>query len=306
MHLETVTRPRASAAPAPLPPAVARYLQHLAVNGMAKGTIARYREALVLFLRHIGQAAPQTIKVEQVANFLATARLRRSGATVNGMKSALRGFFGHLLDTDEIVKDPTRLVRNERVVRKSPKVFSSQDLKQLLGTIEKEIGNPPRLDVIRDWALYSLAYHDGLRVGELVRTNVDDVEDRQTLELIGKGNKRALLPISQRMRAILRRYLELRKSTTASDPRALFLNRFGTRLSTVSVERNLKKWLKRAGLDTQLTPHSLRHTFGTHVLQRTGNIRTAQEMLRHQDLATTQIYTHISSAEMRAAAEALG
>ena len=282
------------------------FLRHLANSGKAKGTLQRYGEALRLCLGYFDHRDPGEITTDLLDEFYEDLRVKRGAATVNMIKSAVRGFFQHLLQTEKIAKDPTRLIKNERVVRKSPGIFSEDQLQALLDAIAAEIGTPPKPGPMRDWMMLSLAYYTGLRVSELVQVNIEDVEGKKTLEVIGKGTKLATIPLNEKTRLALRKYLPWRKSLPAADRKALFLNRFGARITTRAVEMNLKKWLKKAKIEADFSPHSLRHTFGTNILRATKNIRVAQRLLRHANVTTTQIYTHVDDGETRSAVESLG
>ena len=301
----TKTRAAAVQAAPPPSPALKAFLRHLAVSGKAKGTIQRYREALTLFLGYFDQRDPAEITPDLLDEFFEDLRVKRSAATVNMIKSAVRGFYKHLLQTEKIVKDPTGLVSNERVVRKSPAIFSDSQLVSFLEAIERAIGIPQKPGPFRDWAMFSLAYNAGLRVGELVRVDIEDVDQKTILEVIGKGQKLGRLPLNEAVQGILRRYLGWRKRQKTKDRAALFVNRFGGRIGVRAVEMSLKKWLKEARIDADFSPHTLRHAFGTHTLRANGNIRTTQELLRHANLSTTQIYTHVEDSEARSAVEGL-
>jgi integrase/recombinase XerC len=281
------------------------YLRHLANAGKAKGTLQRYGEALRLCLGYFDHRDPGEITTDLLDEFYEDLRVKRGAATVNMIKSAVRGFYQYLLQTEKVAKDPTRLIKNERVVRKSPGIFSEDQLRALLAAVAAEIGSPPKAGPMRDLMMLTLAYYTGLRVSELVQVDIEDVEGKKILEVIGKGTKLATIPLNEKTRLALRKYLPWRKSLPATDRKALFLNRFGTRITTRAVEQNLKKWLKKAKITSDFSPHSLRHTFGTNILRATKNIRIAQRLLRHANVTTTQIYTHVDDGETRSAVESL-
>jgi integrase/recombinase XerC len=301
------------------------YLRHLANAGKAKGTLQRYGEALRLCLGYFDHRDPGEITTDLLDEFYEDLRVRRCASTVNMIKSAVRGFYQYLLQTEKVSKDPTRLIKNEKVVRKSPGIFSEDQLQGLLDAIAAEIGGHgpavpegeavlrsperggagPKPGPMRDWMMLTLAYYTGLRVSELVHVNIEDVEGKKTLEVIGKGTKLATIPLNEKTQLALRKYLPWRKALPAADRKALFLNRFGARITTRAVEMNLKKWLKKAKIEADFSPHSLRHTFGTNILRATKNIRVAQRLLRHANVTTTQIYTHVDDGETRSAVESL-
>ena len=167
------------------------------------------------------------------------------------------------------------------------------------------ISDPPRPGPMRDSMMFQMAYNTGLRVGELVQVNIEDVDGKRTLEVIGKGKNLDTVPLNSTIRSALRRYLTWRKSQKTKDGKALFVNRLGKRITTRGVEFQLVKWLKKAKIDAKLSPHSLRHTFGTNIMRASRNIRTTQRLLRHANVTTTQIYTHVDDDETRSAVENL-
>jgi integrase/recombinase XerC len=158
---------------------------------------------------------------------------------------------------------------------------------------------------MRDSMMFQMAYHTGLRVGELVQVNIEDVDGKSVLEVIGKGKKLDTVPLNSTIRSALRRYLAWRKAQEVKDGKALFMSRLGKRITTRGVEFQLIKWLNKAKIDAKLSPHSLRHTFGTNIMRASRNIRTTQRLLRHANVTTTQIYTHVDDDETRSAVENL-
>jgi len=281
------------------------FLRHLANAGKAKGTLQRYNETLTLFLGYFDHQDPGGITTDMLDEFFEDLRVRRSPATVNMMKSAVRSFYQYLLDGEKIVKDPSRLIRNEKVVRKSPGIFAEDQLRSFLKAIADEIGDPPRPGPMRDLMMFQMAYNTGLRVGELVSVDIEDVDGKRTLEVIGKGRKLDTVPLNSTIRSALRRYLSWRQSLKIKDGKALFVNRLGERITTRGVELQLIKWLKKAKIEAKFSPHTLRHTFGTNILRASRNIRTTQRLLRHANVTTTQIYTHVDDDESRSAVETL-
>lgn len=281
------------------------FLRNLANAGKSKSTLRNYQKHLLFFWNYFEQKEPAEISADRLDEFFEDLRAGRSAATVNLIKSAIRGLYQYLLDTEKIAKDPSRLLKNEKVIRKSPKVFTEEQREVFLKAIANEIGEPPRFGPMRDWMMFALAYYTGLRVSELVAVNTEDVENKKYLEVIGKGSKLDTVPLNSKIQIALKKYIPWRKTLKAKDAKAMFLNRFGQRITTRAVEMNLKKWLKKANIEVDFTPHSLRHTFGTNILRSTRNIRIAQRLLRHANVTTTQIYTHVDDGETRAAVEFL-
>jgi integrase/recombinase XerC len=158
---------------------------------------------------------------------------------------------------------------------------------------------------LRDRAMLETLYSAGLRVSELVGLNDDDCDTAAGIVRVrGKGKKERLAPLGGFAQKAIAKWLEVRKLAPAlvrNPSRPVFTNKFGKRLTTRSVGRLLEKYLKIAGLDRRTTPHTLRHSFATHLLDRGADIRSVQELLGHKSLATTQIYTHLSTAGLRKA-----
>ncbi len=185
--------------------------------------------------------------------------------------------------------------------RQGIKYLTGDEKRQLL----KALG--VRTDARRAWALYDLMLATGLRLSETVNLNVGDAQGRTTLEIVGKGAKVREIPlhkaIQEHLAAFLRWKAWKRESLEPDAP--LFISRNHRRLSPRQVQRDLAKWLAVAGIEGHYSPHALRHTVGTELMRKTGNIRLVQEYLGHADISTTQVYTHVTKEELGQAAELL-
>ncbi len=281
------------------------YLTQLKASGMAKSSVLRYERNLRHFLGYC-EAEPAAITTDLINEFLQDSARRHSPATVNQYKSTIRGFFKYLLNTDKLAKDPSRLIRNDRIVRKDPPIFSPAQLKQLLDAVKAAIGHPPDYRAARDFTLYSLAYNAGLRAGvELLALDIKDVERRTSVAVVGKRKKSRRVPLNDAAQKAISDYLPLRKTLAAKDPRALFVSNRGTRLAIRTVEQNLKAWLKRAGIADDFWPHIFRHTCGTYMQARNKDLRVTQEFLGHSSPTTTAIYAHATPKALEEAADSL-
>jgi integrase/recombinase XerC len=160
---------------------------------------------------------------------------------------------------------------------------------------------------IRDRSILEVLYSTGLRVSELTSLNVSDIDlTGEIIKARGKGRRERIMPIGKPALECVRKYIEVRAAVpriNESDPDALFLNRFGDRLSSRSIRKILDKYIRITGLNEKTSPHTLRHSFATHLLNRGANLRMVQELLGHKHLSTTQIYTHVSTAAMKTAFE---
>jgi integrase/recombinase XerC len=212
--------------------------------------------------------------------------------------ACLRTFFKYCCREKLAESNPAQALRTPRLGRKLPHFLSSQQVAQLLET-------PPANTHagLRDRAILETLYSAGLRVAELVSLNVESWDrDAGIVRVLGKGRKERLAPVGSFAARALERWLEVRvpdPEAPQAEQGALFLNRFGRRLTTRSVGRMLEKYIREAGLDSKTTPHTLRHCFATHLLDGGADLRSVQEMLGHKSLTTTQIYTHVSTRRMR-------
>ncbi len=229
------------------------------------------------------------------------ARLGESGAskrTIARKLSSLRSLYRFLLARRYVDTDPCAGIRTPRFARHLPKFLGEEAVSGLLQA-------PQGLDLMaaRDRAILEVLYGSGLRVGELVSLNVRDI-DRigEVVKARGKGKKERIAPIGRHAARAVEEYLAARRRTPGlveQEPEALFLNRFGRRLSARSVSRILKKYLLMAGLPPDASPHALRHSFATHLLDRGADLRSVQELLGHENLSTTQVYTHITTTRLK-------
>lgn len=284
-----------------------RFLDHLRTErNSSEHTIKAYAEDLFAVRDFLMQTRGKIPGVEQVATreirgFL--SNLHESGyapTTIGRRLSSLRSFFRYLCRQGALDRNPTEGLRTPRTGKKLPRFMGAEQIETLL--------NAPPADTfqgVRDRAILETCYAGGLRVGELVALNVEDVELQQGFVRVkGKGKRERLAPIGKYAVDAITRWQPLREQklhSTGKVQPALFLNKNGTRLTTRSVGRLLAKYLTQAGLDPNMSPHTLRHTFATHLLNGGADIRSVQEMLGHASITTTQIYTHLTSDRLREA-----
>jgi integrase/recombinase XerC len=218
--------------------------------------------------------------------------------TIARRLACLRSFLRYCQREGLVTSNPAKALRTPRAGRKLPHFLTGE---QIVTLLESPPANEP--EGLRDRALLETMYSAGLRVAELVGLNLDHWDrDANILRVFGKGKKERIAPVGRHAAKALYAWLEVRQPSEKAKPAdqaALFLNRFGTRLTTRSVGRMLEKYLKLTGLDRHTSPHTLRHTFATHLLDGGADLRSVQEMLGHKSLTTTQIYTHVSTQRMR-------
>jgi integrase/recombinase XerC/integrase/recombinase XerD len=223
-----------------------------------------------------------------------------SRPTVARKLAAIRSFYGHMVERGTIDQNPADLVPSPRRPRGLPRALRTDEVAQLLDRI------PARTPLeARDRALFELAYSCGLRCEEIVNLDLDSVDfDAEELRVLGKGSKTRLVPIGEPAQAALERYLatarpSLGRERARHPEPALFLSKSGRRLSASDVRRRLNLWLRTASLAGGISPHVLRHSFATHLLEGGADLRTIQELLGHASLSTTQLYTRVESGRLR-------
>ncbi|HLA83516.1 MAG TPA: tyrosine recombinase XerC [Thermoguttaceae bacterium] len=290
--------------------AVARFLQYLRVERNASDlTTKSYGEdleALIEYLdeSHGGQSPPPgQVSVADLRGYVAA--LHEAGyakTTIARRLASMRSFFRFGQREGWTKTNPAKPLRNPRRSRSLPHFLSTEEIGRLL-----QSPDPSTPAGLRDRAILETSYAAGLRVSEVVGLSDGDLDFAAgLLRVRGKGRRERLSPVGTYATNALHRWLKVRKlhATEAKGPAApVFTNKFGRRLTVRSVGRMLEKYLRATGLDRRTTPHSLRHSFATHLLDRGADIRSVQELLGHKSLVTTQIYTHVSTAGLRKAYE---
>ncbi len=222
-----------------------------------------------------------------------------SKATIARKLATLRSFYKFLVKRNELTSNPVVAVRTPKQEKKLPRFLDYEEVKKLLDT-------PPQDNWLgaRDRAILETLYSTGIRVSELVALNMDDIDFLgEVVHVRGKGKKERITPIGSSALQVIQYYMEYRnkraQNNTNFDSKVLFVNKHGRRLSTRSVRRKMDKYLKMAGLDPAISPHTLRHSFATHMLNNGADLRSVQELLGHQSLSTTQIYTHLTTTKLK-------
>jgi integrase/recombinase XerC len=286
--------------------ALAEFLRHLALERNASPhTVKSYREdltqALDFFRTRLGQQspAPDRLTIRLLRAYLAWLHeMGYAKTTVARRVSAVRSWCRFLRRQGVLTANPTDGLRGPRQDKKLPHFLSVEDVQRLLDSPPDD--TPLGL---RDRALLETLYSAGLRVSELTGLNVEDVDLTEGLATVrGKGRKERLALLGPPALAALHRWLDGRAAVVGALSRpavALFLNKNGGRLSSRSVGRLLEKYLKQTGLDPRTSPHTLRHSFATHLLDNGADIRSVQELLGHRSLSTTQIYTHVTTHRLQ-------
>ena len=270
-----------------------------AEKGYSEHTVSGYRRDLIEFSSKSGEGTSVgAITGAEIRAFVASLYGHNSAATVGRKLSALRTFFRYMLRHNVIKTDPLAGVVGPKIGQSIPVFLTVDETFALL-----ETPGPGDKFMLRDRAMLELLYSTGIRVSELVSRDLDDLDfEEEVLRVRGKGNKERLVPVGRPALEALHAWMPLRKHLLharisrgkTAEKRAMFLSGRGGRLSARSVERIVKAYGERAGISQIVTPHALRHSFATHLLEMGADLRSVQELLGHASLSTTQRYTHLT------------
>mgnify|MGYP001008434122 CR=1 FL=1 len=269
-------------------------------RGLAENTVHSYRYDLdqyASFLKSKGLTFPEATE-SIIFSFLNYQRQQNRGARTRSRKlAAIRGLYRFLLQEGQIAADPTENMTSPKLEKNLPRVLSVQDIDLLLSQ-----PNTGTVIGLRDKAMLELLYASGMRVSEMLGLDTEHLNlDLGFVRCFGKGSRERVIPIGEVACRCIKEYLshswlKLRKK---SFERAVFLNNHGRRLTRQGFWKILKGYAGRAGIKKEITPHVLRHSFATHLLENGADLRAVQEMLGHADISTTQIYTHLSQRKLR-------
>lgn len=280
------------------------FLSHIELErGYSENTLAAYRNDLNQFLTFLeGREAVvlwSDVDKDVVIAYIVHLHDREySSATVARKVAAVKSFFHFLQAEGDITENPTEALDAPQVKKRLPQTLSREDVDRLLSA-PHAIDGPKGL---RDAALLETLYATGMRVSELVALNVDDVNTASaTVRCFGKGGKERIIPMYERAVECLRAYVDEGRLAYLRSPqdKALFLNARGTRLTRQGLWLLIKEYVEMADIGAGVTPHTLRHSFATHLLDGGAGLREVQQLLGHSNVSTTQIYTHVSGAHLR-------
>lgn len=278
-----------------------RYL--LIDQGKAENTIKSYRQDLTKFTNFLEKQSMTNIEeVDQQTIRLFLAYLRESGyaaSTTSRIISTLKKLFVYLLKEGRVALNPLALIQSPKNIHRLPKVLNMQQVDALL--------NAPDTTTswgLRDRAILEVMYATGLRVSELIGLTIDELHlDLGFLQTIGKGNKERIVPLGEEAEYWVSEYLALIRPIFAQKSKqpsaAVFLTERGNAFTRQGIWKNLKKYVALANIDFEVSPHMLRHSFATHLLENGADLRMVQELLGHSDISTTQIYTHITQQRLQ-------
>jgi len=283
---------------------VESFLNHLSMEkGFSSNTIEAYRNDLGQLAIFIEDQAtvkgykPQWASVDRnllIGYILDLKERGYASATVARKVAAMKSFFDFLVSEGASPSDPTENLSSPKVGKSLPKALSTREIEILLN----EPAKSSSVEAVRDKAMMELMYAGGMRVSELVSMNVGDIDlDAGSVRCFGKGSKERLIPIHRRAAEAVAQYVRQARPQLLRDSgeEALFLNRRGERLTRQGFWLILKSYVKSAGIQADVTPHTFRHSFATHMLKGGADLRAVQELLGHANISSTQIYTHLSS-----------
>ncbi|MCF7852717.1 MAG: tyrosine recombinase [Simkaniaceae bacterium] len=260
-------------------------------RGLSHNTQASYRFDLLNFMKYLSKRGMKVLDVSHVdvVNYFGVLQdSGRVGASIHRAMMTLRVFYRFLKREGKIKSDPTALFEGGKIWQKVPEVLSVNEVRLLLEAIktDRDMGK-------RDFAIVMLIYACGFRVSELCSLNVADIGD-EAVRVVGKGSKERIVPIAAAALIAIDAYL----MTRTDKEKALFLTRGGKRLDRMGVWLIVKKAAKEAGIDKRVSPHTLRHSFATHLLENQADLRVIQELLGHSDISTTERYMHVSKSHL--------
>lgn len=263
-------------------------------RGDSPHTIRAYRRDLIEFFE-FAKTKPELVEPIVIRGFISERILKGNSKTTVARKlSTIRSFFSYLYSEGIIKINPARTVSSPKIKRKLPNFLTVDDAFKLV-----ESPSEDKFTIQRDKAILELLYSGGIRVSELCNLNLDDIDLKSGLiKVKGKGKKERIVPIGQKAKEALKKYLAIRhllriKKKLQAEESPLFINNRGKRISDRQVRRIVKKYASLVGIQDKIGPHTLRHTFASHLLMEGADLRVIQELLGHSSLSTTQIYTNI-------------
>ena len=271
---------------------LAGYLRHLKnERRLSPHTLSAYRHDLGMFLDFCTRSTVELAELDSYSVRQFAAECHRKGSSPRSISrrlSAVRRFLAYLVQERVLTSNPAVSVQAPKPARRLPATMDADQVAGLLALPGDD------LLTVRDRAILELLYSSGLRLSELVHLDLVDLDltDR-TVRITGKGNKTRIVPVGRHAVAALESWIERRAAMAAADGAAVFVSRRGTRLAGRTVQARLKHWAKRQGAGLAIHPHMLRHSFATHLLESSGDLRAVQELLGHASISTTQIYTQL-------------
>ncbi len=283
-------------------PLIQSFIDYLTVErGLAANTLDSYSRDLKQYCQYLQEAlkisARDASRTTVVSYLLHLQKQGRTTATIARRLAALKTFYQFLVQERLLANDPTADLESPKQKKKLPRVLTVKDVERLLSQ-----PRPVHPSGRRDKAMLEILYATGIRVSELVSLDVSDVNlNLGYLRCVGKGDKERIVPVGSAAIRAVASYLEKAREELLRDrsETALFVNHQGRRLTRQGFWKIIKRYAREAGIDKPITPHTLRHSFATHLLENGADLRSVQELLGHADISTTQIYTHITGGHLK-------
>lgn len=272
--------------------AIEDFVGHLKLErGLSSNSLMAYRSDLVELAEFLGgKKPPDRVAMADINQFFAQlVSLGRRPSTLARKVSSVRHFFAYLVERGLMPENPAVAYRAPRISRYHPDYLSVTEIEKIINTASRGAKEPER-----DTAIVEILYGCGLRISELANLKTTDIEfEAGFLRVLGKGDKQRLVPLGKFARDAIQRYLDSSSKGRRGDGNLVFVNRQGRRISRVGLWKIIKRLVSKAGITKQVTPHTFRHSFATHLIEGGADLRTVQEMLGHADISTTEIYTRI-------------
>ena len=271
-------------------PLVESFLVHIEKERrLSSHTIESYQRDIKVLLRLVGTTPLDDVRIHHIRRFVARLHAQGLGGRSLGRAlSAWRGFFKFLMRDHGFAHNPCVGVRPPKTAKRLPDALSPEEISKLVDL--------PATDsfAVRDRAMFELFYSSGLRLSELTALRPEDIDfNDATVRVLGKGGKTRVVPVGRFALRYIQDWLEQRSAIAKGEQSALFLNHHGRPIGPRTVQQRLKSWAQKQGISQHVHPHMLRHSFASHVLQSSGDLRAVQEMLGHASISSTQIYTHL-------------
>lgn len=273
-----------------------RFIRSLREKNASQHTVKAYATDLEQFSAYIGAASWDSIDHVRIRSFLSHLYDRGlSKTSVARSLAALRSMYKWLAREGVVQQNPAKLVSTPKLPKKLPRVPTIEEMNSVLDSSMPEVASFPE----RERVIFELLYGCGIRNSELIGIDLSDIDwARQAILVRGKGKKQRIVPVGEAARTAIDGYLPRRNALAVTRTQALLINQRGTRLTTRSVGRIVKAIAIANGLPSEVHPHTLRHAFGTHMLEEGADLRAIQELLGHERLSTTQRYTQLSTAKV--------
>ena len=283
------------------------FIAHLKLERrLSSYTTRNYKHAIECFFQWLMVLEGRPIKPNEVnkdhaRSYIIEAQSKYSRRTLRNHASGIRSFFNFCLVRNQVKTNPFHNLTLPKLEKQLPKILTKKQVFKLLKqpTLDQNSNTTPSFNALRDLLILELLYAGGIRVSELIGINYGDINFTDaSIKVSGKGGKQRISPVGHKSLKTLSRFRELHANDTSNNA-PIITNKYGRRLSIRSVQLLLKKYLNSAELPSDLTPHKLRHSFATHLLDNGADLRAVQELLGHSSLSTTQIYTHVSVSRLK-------